>query len=311
MRVLLLYIHRRRTIAHYFRRAFLHRGWDVVTCGPWMDEMYGWRGTEPDVRLQDPAIDRSRHDGRWHYYWDQEIAPFLPTTDFDARILLDDGGGRLQIDGIPNPWLHHAIEGTGLHWSNTPYKSAALMCNVTNPAGITYIPSGYDVEWHTAPDLTEPREYDFTHIATPRASRLRMWQLLMQRSDIKPVLGEIWGSLYNEAYKHSTCTLSCATANFVTMRVWESMAMGCILLSDELPAVREFFDESQVLFFNSVPATPDGERMPDPLWLADTIRRLRDNLAEARRIREAAYEAVRPHSWLERTKAMTRLLGIG
>ena len=269
--------HRRCGVPYYYSRALRQLGNHVVTAGPWRtEEPFGTDGREPDF---DTRFENLVLDGK-------------P----DAVIVASGGEGlRLPESLIGLPFAHIDSEGAGMEWSRslTPYRYAEIMCNNCDD-GVSWLPKAFDVEEHFPPTYDrDAREYDIVQLASARDSRKWLWATMRrEHPDINCVFGDMWGSLYGQAYRHALTTWVCSTIDFVTTRVFEAMAMGCIVLSDLTPSIQSLFmRDVHFIGFERVMRS-DGEGLPDAHWLAETVRDLWKYPAVASRIRKAALEAV-------------------
>lgn len=279
--------HRRCGGPYYWRRAFRHAGWDVVGRGPWRaDEPFGSHGREPEI-CQDPIDGAHNLAGT--------VAPDL--------VFLCDGGEGYRVAHLPPdvPFVHFSTEGSNMGWSIglTPHRYAALMCNGAD-ADVQWLPNAYDTceHWHSDGAL---REYDLVQIASARPARKCLWaQLAVAASDLHIRTGDLWGPLYGAAYRHARATWVCTTLDFVSMRVVEAMAMGCVVIADRQPSMSTLFTEGEhFIGYDGVPG-PHGENTPDPQWLVDTARQLRRDGDGG--MAERAWRAVQPHSYLHRVE---------
>lgn len=264
MRIALCYTHHRRCIAHYFRRAFKMLGHEVVTVGPWADEWpMGTPGREADVPLPRYTIG---------YYTFEQLGI---GNNFDLFILIDQGED-LRVWNIPIKWVHLAIEGTHLEWSYAPYKFASLMQHVTNPVGVTWLPSGFDPEEHLPGPPASGRWYDLVQIAIPYESRKFMANHLPQIApDLHFQFGEIWGPEYGKAYRDSLATWVGSGQDFITIRVFEAMAMGTLVFADRTASIAKLFREGEHFIGYDPLWNEEHSPYPNPQWLVDELRRIR------------------------------------
>ena len=265
MRIVLAYTHHPRCIAHYYRRAFQQLGHEVVTVGPWADEWpMGTDGREPNIQLH-----RFLYS---HYLYD--MLP-LAVRRHDLFILIDSGE-KLTIQTIPGKWAHLALEGTSLEWSDTPYKFAGLMQHVKHPEGVTWSPGAFDVEEHLPGPPASERQFDLVQMAIPYESRKFMAVHVPQIApDLRCKFGEVWGPEYGDTYRNALATWVGSGQDFVTIRVFEAMAMGCLVIADRTPSIAKLFNEDEHFIGYDPLWNQHGEPYPNPTWLVETIRRIR------------------------------------
>lgn len=304
MKLLLLYRHHRRCIAGLWRDAFRElEDLDIRTCGPWYEgEPFGTPGNEPDVAL---AVQS-------HLYWYEwrDVEALLP-GDWrpDLTIILGQGE-KFRVFNIAGPWVHLDTEGADTAWSTgiTPSRYTAIR-RTGHDAALRFIATGLPPACarRELPPL-RPREYDFVHIATPRAARQAVWKALGAVRDLNTIMGELWGGLYYDALGRAATTYVCAGGgadfDFITLRTLEAMAMGCLVFSDITPALVQLFEPNE----HFIPYTPihnasDGEPTPDPDWLLTAVREWTDaplRLAIGRRAAEVVRREHTMHARAER-----------
>lgn len=244
-------------------------GFEVVKIGPYDAGVpFGTRGREPDVILPRayPA----------HY----ELGRVL--SDIDQLWIIEGGEDIRALDIPPNlPLVHISTEGTHLEWSKgrTPHRYAEIMCNVTSE-GVTWLPKAFS-EWEyltgAYPRTTAEREYDLAQLASARAARVYVWNEVKRVApDLNCVFGDQWGPLYYATYENALATFVCHTHDFVTTRVFEAMAAGCVVFSDPTPSMLKLFEPwKHFVPFTAQWHAESGEGYPDPEWLAAEVREMR------------------------------------
>lgn len=279
MKILLLGTwHRRCGVPYYYTRALRQMGHEVRTTGFWrQEESFGTYGREPDCCIEQYTADAVHWSG------------------FDCAIVASGGEGLRWADNdLPDlPWAHIDSEGSNMAWSRdkTPHRYAEIMCNGCDD-GVRWLPKAFDKEEHAHVIGGAFREYDLVQLASAREARQYIWQYVRHHApDLHTFFGDVWGPLYACAYQNSRATYCCSTLDFVTTRVFEAMAMGCVVIADRNPSMLQLFkDGEHFIGFDPVPG-PGGEGMPDPEWLIDTVRRLCQRHDDDMTMR--AYELVR------------------
>lgn len=275
MRILLIYLHTRRCGGYHYARGFRQLKHDVVTAGPWAPGDFGTPGREPDHEL--PPSNK--------FSWNGGDFDFLP--DIPDLTVLIDGGQDLRVSGIPGPWVHISTEGTNMEWSDTPYKYAEIM-RAGNPPEVKWLPKAFD--YYDAPRQTEEKIYDLVQLASPRAARTYLWEYITKNApDLNCLFGEIWGPVYHQAYRFARCTFVASGVDFVTNRVFEAMAAGCVVIADRTPSMLSLFepagdsDHEHFVDYTAIEG-PGGEAMPDPDWLITKVRELKEDIPIRRSI---------------------------
>ena len=200
-----------------------------------------------------------------------------PGDSFDQLWLIDGGEHLRFLSPCSIPLVHISSEGSDMQWSRgvTPHRYAEIMCNGAD-ADVQWLPKAFPAISITPSFGCDERAYDVVQLASQRHSRvqfaLAMWK---HASDLHSVFGDIWGPLYREGYRHAIATWVCSNQDFVTSRVFEAMAAGCIVFADRMPSMLALFEDG-VDFIGYEPVVgDDGEGAPDVPWFADQVRRLR------------------------------------
>lgn len=295
MRIMLCYTHHRRVIAHYYRRAFAQLGHDVRTVGPWYNGYsLGTHGREPT------------HWFPWRHPTIYDYSEFrLSPKDYDLFVLFDHGENLIVRDIPQHTWAHVGIEGTNLGWSETPHKFAALMQHVTEP-NVHWLPTGFDPQEHRpGPPLTQ-RLYDIVQLATPRDARTAMWSYIQKCAPhLHSLFGEFWGPVFETVHQQARVTWACSSQDFITMRVFEAAAMGCLLVADRTESLRKigFVDGMHFVGYDPVPTIWD-EGVPDPKLLIRVALLAREDRAAQETALRAQALVLDKHSWAHRAQEM-------
>lgn len=271
--------HRRCGVGYFYRRAFRQLGHDVVGIGSWKaDEPYGTRGREPEVQI-----------GGGPVFGYAEIAPVLYYPERADLLVIADGGEGLQVTGVPDDvrLVHLSSEGVGWRDAQTPHRYANIM-RADMDGSVAWLPNAFDLLEH--PPRTMPvmhigerelsdgdgREYDLVQLASSRDARRFIWDRVLRTApDLHCLFGDIWGPSYAAAYQHALATFTCSTQDFVTTRVFEAMACGCVVIADRTKAMASLFTEDEHFIGYDRVDGPGGEGMPDPDWLIETVRQIR------------------------------------
>jgi glycosyltransferase involved in cell wall biosynthesis len=301
----LVYTHHRRCGPEYYRRAARRvLGLSsVCSWGPWKDEEpFGTYGREPDYDIPYGRVE-------WEF---DEIASSV-RTGIDALILVD-GGEHLKIHNIPDhlPWAHISTEGSMMDWSigKTPHRYAEIMCNGVDD-GVKWLPKAFDRHEMNNTIPLAIRDYDLVQFASARDGRRMVWEEVPRKApDLHTQFGDIWGPLYWHALENARTTWVCSSIDFVTTRVFEAMANGCLVIADRTPSMSQLFEEGvHYLAYDDVPG-PGGEGIPNVDWLIEQVRHIKKRAVEYEPMRAAAYEeVVKHHSYEHRILRVLRDLG--
>lgn len=265
MKILLIYEHHPRVLGHFVKQAFKQLGHEVVSVGAVNpNEPLGCHGRMPDLRLDWcalNAVDASQ----------LRVNP----SDFDLRILIDHGE-MTTVWNLPHPWVHWSFEGPNLGWSNTQYKYAGILTQVGDVDNVSWLPGGFDAEEHDPRPIPQWREYDLVQAGAVHASRGITWNYVTANAkDLNCVFGQFWGPLYAQIYRHGLATWVDTGVDFIKLRVFEAMALGCVVISPRNYAMLSLFNEDEHFIGYEPIIGPKGEPMPEPSFLIDTARRLR------------------------------------
>lgn len=292
MRIAMMYVHHPRNVPTFFyRRALRALGHEVISIGPSEEsEPYGCHGR----RMPTVGLPYQPHEERT-YAW-KHVARALPWTP--DLVFVISSGDRFAVDGITVPWIHLSIEGDDTEWSEglTPCRWAIIP---RVGQSCRWLPNAYCNMEHAWRAVDAEREYDFVHMATARDARRIVYGGLSDYREIHSFIGDIWGPIYAAAHQHGKTTYVCAT--FITQRLVEAAAMGCLVFSN--PGVPELIGMQAGEHY--IPYGPirvvHNELGPDPDWLAPAIIDLMRNPAERIRIASAAQaHVVDAHSYATR-----------
>ncbi len=287
MHVLLFYTHHPRCIADNYRRAFRRvlGPENVFSAGQWsLSEPLGTYGREPDYELR-----RSREI--WKQWTYKELASHVSFQP-DIVVLIDQGE-HLRLHDVPTPFIYVSTEGSDMVW---PYgaakRYASLMCNGPGP-GVQWWPNAFDeVEFTRGPDLSK-RVLDVTQVATPRDARVAFWgQFPLDAPDLKSYFGEIWGPVYSAMYRNAKCTFVAHGCDFVSLRVFEAMASGCLVISDRTPSMLKLFTEGEHFIGYDPIQGPGGDAIPTTEMIISVVRKINADLPAAQAMADRAYDLV-------------------
>lgn len=313
MRILFAFTAHRRTLNVYYARAARRLGHDVRTVGPWSDqESFGTHGREPDKRLTTRAVPDYAYSEIAIHDWQPDIVWLL------------EGGENLRILDVPRDisFVHQSVEGAHMDWSRgiTPHRYVNFTHQGHREPDVTWLPYGFDRDEvrgfamleslsNVPPHLPmADREYDCVQIGSPRPARAWLWEQLRKPKDVHCWFSpHLWGPAHFALYRNARSTFCNQTQDFLCPRVFDAMAMGCLLFSDRVPALLELFGDGEHVVGYDAVKWQDGESLPDPDWMIEHIRRCRREPAWAAKIAEAGQRLVwAKHSYEHRVEKVLK-----
>ena len=171
------------------------------------------------------------------------IPDIVIIMDIDKNIITRDRdygeGCAVVVYGVDN---HVADYWIGLEDAKIDhYFLAHDSCSLVNMKNrkITWLPCGYSPHWFNGPSVAfELRDYDCSMVGQMTPPRINMVYRLI-RSGYKVNHG--FGILFKEyvdSYIQSRVSLNSSFCSDVPMRMYESIAMGCMFVTDELLDIR-------------------------------------------------------------------------
>lgn len=278
MRVMIACIHWPVASGRYIRDAFKRLGCDVRTVGyssgnvVWgipVDERYVW---QPDGDLTAYWPDWTPDlvviaDSAWAYH--SPMYPDVPHVVWGV----DNHVRDYRQAGIERYFLAH--------------RAASLMA--TDVDDVEWLPCAYDPQWFTpSPIPWEQRRYDVAMIGVMYQRRAELLNALAKAGlAVAAGTGLIYEQ-YRDVYWQSRISLCVSSAGDLAMRVFETAAMGCAVLSDPVadlaaldPRGIELFDDVDEAVAKARLLVRDGER-----WAAE------------------ARQWVAPHTWDARAQGV-------
>jgi len=278
LRILIHAVHYPICSARYAAAAFTRLGHDVRHVGLdtggsgrniWglaLPEKYIWSqnppedGWTPDLCiLMDTAY-------QWHYP-DANVPTIVWSVDNHVR--------HLRQPGISQYFLAH------FHGPTQPVLHTDE----------SWLPCAYDPVWHVpSPIPFEAREYDIAMIGVMYPQRVQLVESL-RSAGLKVMAGT--GLVYDQyvaAYHNARISLCVSAAGDVAQRVFETAAMGCVVMSDncaDFPLLQ-----------------PSGIWIYDPATLVDEAQSILAQPRAAIANIQAAQNWVRPHTWDARAQLL-------
>lgn len=285
-RVLILAMHWAVASGRYIKRALIRLGHDVRSVGPAMGRRI-W-GLEVDARyVWEP-------DGALDAYW--------PDWTPDLVLLMDSA---FQYHHPHYADVPHVVYGVDSHVRNyrQPGVSHYFLAHAEGPAHAVaepdehWLPCGYDPEWHRCLTPLYQRPVHAALVGVIYEERLRL---------VKALAGAGWrvevgtGALqaaYERVYNQAVVSVCRSAAGDVAQRIFETAAMGCVILSDPCADFERLGFQPNVHYlpYTSAAAACDQVRelfegSDERIWaLADNARRW-----------------AQPHTWDARCEELLR-----
>lgn len=258
-KVLLTYVHRPMCVGLFYKMAFRQAGCEVMTCGPALPEVYGFDNWGDDY--MPPSFELPNEP--------VAVATVLAEArargfNPDAVVTCDQYDHLVIVGDAPDniPWAHVCVENfdTVQFGRSMDRRGASEFYMISHsdiaplPKDAVWLPFGFDPWIH--PYLGLKRDKLVCQIGSPYEPRPSVWNHLRSVFDTAPPwrddqyhggLAEsartIFGRVPNyrgmaESYNRSMTALSCSNVPFQPMRVFEAMAMGAILCSDDVGPIR-------------------------------------------------------------------------
>ncbi len=296
-RILLAFIHYPSSSGRFLRRAFERLGHDVKTVGPctgpfiWGTRLADTTIDLPTVEVKDvpnavaipaqPVLDSL---GDWQ--------PDLIVTADSAFTLSGDTPCPHVVYGVDNHARDYQIVGHDGQWDH--HFFAHQFAGRMQDKNTSWLPCGYDPEIHvnTTPFYERPVHAMLLGVGYPERMQLaerlgkpfgEPERVFMVGVGLGPILQE-----YATQYNTSLVSLCKSAAGDVAQRVFEGMAMGCVILTDPCHDFEALGLEKGKHYLEYT--TPDEA--------FEQLKALVDAPTErVEEIIEAAGEWVKPHTW--------------
>ena len=223
MKLLILAIHWPVASGRYIADALRRMGHDVRTAGPVPEPPNAIWGGQVDER----------------YIW----TPALPEEDWepDAVILADSNMGVDRATDTLCAWVVYGVDNHVRDYKQFDGIADHLFLAHGHGArigetNVTWLPCGYDqVAFKPGPAWSK-RHYDAAMLAVMYGPRAELLYALRDIPALRMAYGT--GAVYDQyaaVYQNSKISLVRSAAGDVAQRVWETAAMGCLVVMDECP----------------------------------------------------------------------------
>lgn len=246
MKIVLYYDHYPVCSGAYIKRAFERLGHEVRSYGrPKGTQIWGGHVALRHINCPDA--------------WDYDFVPDLQITcdsdDYYTTAIPDMcwGGVPDVVWGVDNHVREYGII------NNPPdnfdhYFFAHNFCScvdLRNHGNVTWLPCGYDPIWHYPPEgeTFDEREYDFGIVGVlyPRRMALIRYLSGAKRDNWRFFYGHGYiNEMYRLKYHATKIALNDSVAFDLNQRFFEAAAMGCAILTEEVPDLRCLITEGYI-----------------------------------------------------------------
>lgn len=226
MNTLILAIHYPVASGRYVFDALKRLGHDVRSAGPSTGRMLPWV------------------EGGWEapeqYVW--QPSPSDPDWQPDLVIVMDSA---LQIDSrspqyqCPNAVVYGVDNHVRDYHQFDPYVSHFFLAHShglrMGEPGVWWLPCGYDPAYFTPGKPWAEREHNAAMLAVQYPPRAELLAHLLDGTRHGIQYGLAIYDQYAAIYQNAKISLVVSAAHDVAQRVWETAAMGCLVLMDDCP----------------------------------------------------------------------------
>lgn len=268
MKILVTCIHYPIASGRYAVDALKRLGHDVRTVGPctgtqiWgitVDERYVWLADLPEKG------------------WTPDVVIHM-----DAHLQLERSGDMpYVVYGVDN----HVRDYRQLEWDHLflAHGHGWRM----GEANVTWLPCCYDPQWHTPGPKWAERRFDVGQVAVEYPARAELRYMLYGIPNLSIVFGQDLFEGYRDAYHQSKVSIVRSANQDVAMRVFETAAMGCLVVKDRNP------DDDALGLVHMKNCLMYDQHTEAVQWVAWALA----NQDEAEKIARAGQAWAKPHTW--------------
>jgi len=289
MKVLIAAIHYPIASGRYIARALRRLGHEVRTTGPCTgDEI--WGGTVMERYIWQPRLP------------EKDWKPDLVITADSAYTIETDYKCPHVVYGVDNHVRDYDL-GRKFDHLFLAHRTGPTLPTVNKAGkpkrGITWLPCGYDPEWHIN---TVPWDNRPVHVAMVGVRYSKRHEYLLALADARFSVNAGLGALmedYARVYNYARVSLCLSFNGDVAQRIFETAAMGCVILSDRCT-------DFPLLGFR-----PGVHYLPveSPEHAVEQMTRVINYPQDGRRIAQQAQAWVREHTWDNRVQVILDWLG--
>lgn len=288
-RILVAAIHYPIASGRYIARALRRMGYDVKTVGPYTGRDV-WGMTLPEGSEWKPDIGMDYVEG------DEKLASLTAHADSFSEWLPDllitaDAHFTYTGEILSIPHVVYGVDNHVRDYRHGDFDHLFLAHSNGYRIGeenITWLPCAYDPEWHTVTTPWNQRKYHAAMVGVMYQDRFLIVQGLSQHLRVIAGAGAIMEA-YRDLYNQSLISICKSIKGDMAQRVFETAAMGCLILSDRVPDMEKL-------------GMVDGVHYVGYDTPADAVSKALEivNDWEPERVKamiDASLEWVKPHTW--------------
>ncbi|MEX2015519.1 MAG: glycosyltransferase [Candidatus Hydrogenedentales bacterium] len=306
------------TTGRYVAAAARRARHDVVTMGPRCPEallrQWGFEGEIPAYRAQE--IEAATYADAWRLFEQMRAGQIgaSDARDSDAIfVYVDYGSMRLArgLDAMPCPkaawFIDTHIDATG-RIAMAPNFDCVFLAQrgqvaLFRDASIDaeWLPLACDSELHDLP--AQERSYDVAYVGSLNDADQRRVRLLAGVQERFPncFLGKAWPEDMARIYAQSKIVVNASVNRDVNMRVFEGLASGALVITDEADGLEELFEDGRDLVVYR-----DDAALPELI-----ARYLADDAARERIARAGRERVLAAHTYDDRWEEIVRSVARG
>ena len=296
--VLIAAIHYPICSARYIARALRRMGHDVKTVGPYTGrDVWGLHLPEGNEWKPDYELPTQPYGGMSYPFTDGWKPELMITAD-SALAIHNFGWNDVKhiLYGVDNHVRDYRL---GVEYDHL-FLAHSNGYRIGEP-NVTWLPCAYDPEWHTITRPLDQRPYHAAMIGVVYEERAKIIEGIGQHLRVLAGTGIIMED-YRDAYNQALISVCRSIKGDLAQRVFETAAMGCIILSDRVPDMDKL---GMVEGVHCVGYETAEEATAKALEIV--------NDWEPERVKAmigASLEWVKPHTWDARCQTILEVMGL-
>jgi hypothetical protein len=280
MRILYIVDHAAVCMGRHMCDAFRRIGVDLRSIGPAGTPMWGREAFPTRTWVPDGSLET-----RWPDWTPDLVIWGRMPVDETVRLYNDVAQVLQTGDNHVLVWRHERME----HYFLGHLHGEEMRCEGPN---VTWVPMAYDPVFYTpSPIPWKERKFDTALVGVMYPQRIELVEGLRAAGiQVFNALGLVYEE-YREIYHQTRISLCCSAARDVGMRVFETAAMRCLILTDPCPDLPHLRADGIVVFHD----------------LKSAVRAVRNILANpqlAESAIERSFNWVLPHTWDARARVI-------